>query len=179
MGNSISLTCKSYFEGFQDLSTFNSNETSKNVLGMLKVASYFTIVAPLIFGIVYAASSLIDRVGLIDTVSSQCKKIISIFQKTFNPTIEEQLEQFFKSSSKTQKLFTIDGNKVGVFYNPEGEALTLGVITTCDPVVLVSDKTIPENVSKQIIAKIPKGSSYSTLCLGSINGRSTFEVLRF
>lgn len=93
--------------------------------------------------------------------------------------LDEQLEELFSSADKAQKLFTIDGSKVGVIFNPSGASLEIGYMTVEDSVVFVSNKAIPENVSSQIMAKIPAGYTHSTVCIGSLNGRSIFEVLGF
>lgn len=175
MVNSVSRACKSYLEGFQDLSTFNTNSSVKNTLGILKVVSYFTIGTLLFLGIIYGVSSLIGRV----TLGDKNHKTSSFGLKRFGQTIEEQLEQLFRSSGKTQKLFSIDGTKVGVIFNPGKKSLEIGFMTVTDPVVLISDKAIPKEIANRITGKIPANCTYSTVSLGSINGRSIFTFLGF
>lgn len=179
MANSISAACENYFTGFNDISTFNENDSYKNILGVLKVVSYFTIVIPLLLGLIYGASSLIGRVTTIENPSSNDQRVSSFGQRALGQNIDEQLDQLFTSSRKTQRLFTIGESRVGVIFNPNGESLRVGFITVRDPVVLISNTDIPEAVSLRITAKIPAGCSHSTLCLGSINGQSIFTVLGF
>jgi len=177
MAHSVSLACRNYFEGFHDISTFNENDACKKFLGILKIVSYFTVVIPLFLGLVYGVSSLIGRVTATENPSSEDQRMSSVSRRTFGQSVEEQLESMFTSSSKTQKIFTIDGNKVGVVFNPNGEALRVGFMTVSDPVVLVSDKTIPDPVTQRITAKIPPNLTHSTLCIGMINGLTPFQTL--
>lgn len=58
----VKKVCKSYFNGFKDLSTFKTNTAKKNVLGVLKTFSYFTVAAPLAVGLVYGAAKLHGRI---------------------------------------------------------------------------------------------------------------------
>lgn len=178
MASSVSFVCQKYFEGFHDVSTFNANDTCKNLFGILKVISYFTLIIPFIFGVVYGVSSLIGRVSVQDHLSSEDERTASIAQRTLLG-VEEQLEQLFRSQSKDQKIFTIDGSKVGVIFNPDGESLRAGFMTVRDKVVFISDKAIPQEVSNRIAAKIPAGCNHSTVCIGSINGQSIFDALGF
>ncbi|MGR3952364.1 MAG: hypothetical protein QRY74_05665 [Chlamydia sp.] len=120
------MRCSNYFKGFEELSTFNTNSSSKNVLGILKTASYFTVVIPLFIGLIYRISSLIGRVSVGDSRSPENQKISSVSQKTFGITFEEELKQLFNSSIKTQKIFTIDGAKIAIIFNPLREALKVG-----------------------------------------------------
>lgn len=70
-----SAVCKSYFNGFQEISSFKKNTGSKNILATLKVLSYFTVVVLLGFAITYGAASLFGRVSKKQDLSSQDKKI--------------------------------------------------------------------------------------------------------
>jgi hypothetical protein len=129
--------------------------------------------------LIYGVSSLVGRVSIGDSRSSENQKTTSASRKVFGQTVEEQLEQLFKSSKKTQKLFIIDEMKVGIIFNPGGESLKVGFMTVGDPVVLVSERSIPEEVASRITRYIPQNCTHSTLSFGSINGRSTFSVLGF
>lgn len=100
MASTVCHTCRNYFEGFQDLSTFNANNSCKNALGMLKVVSYFTILVPLFVGLTYGVFSLIGRVSVGDRHSPISQKASSICRKVFGKSFEGQLEQFFKSPTK-------------------------------------------------------------------------------
>ncbi len=179
MAARISLACENYFAGFRDLSNFNNNDCCTNILGVLKVVSYFTLVVPLFFGLVYCISSLAGRVTIPTTLSSQDERVSSASQRTFGQSVEEQLETMFSSSVKTQHLFTIDGSKIGIIFNPTGEALRVGFMTVTDPVVLVSDRAIPDPIAQRITAKIPANRTHSTLSIGRINGRTPFQALGF
>lgn len=179
MINTVYHSCGNYLEGFQDLSTYSTNSYSKNVLGFLKVASYFTVVLPIVVGVIYGISSLLNRVSVGDSESPENQKTSSVSKKVFNQTIEEQLEQFFKSSTKTQKLFNIDGFKIGIIFDPSGEAHKVGFMTIGDPIVLVSDRSIPDEVKDRVAKCMPENTSHSTLSFGSINGRPTFAALGF
>lgn len=179
MVNTVSLACANYFKGFQDLSTFNKNDSCKNTSGILKVASYFTIVMPLLVGLIYAISSLIGRVSVKNSQSPGTQKISAVSRQVFGQTFEEQLQLLFKSSTQTQKLFTIDGNKIGIIVNPTAEPFQVAFMTILDPMVLVSDKPIPDEIERRIKKWIPDNWAYTTLSVGSINGYSTFAVLGF
>lgn len=67
--------CKNYFNGFEEASNFRKNDSTTNVLAVLKVLSYFTVVIPLGFAIAYGAASLIGRVSKKQDLSSQDKNI--------------------------------------------------------------------------------------------------------
>lgn len=89
----------------------------------------------------------------------------------------EQLTELFSSSEKSQKIIYVDGYKIGVIFNPEGESLKLGFLTVKDGVVLISSKSLPKDVVEQVTAYIPEGYTYSILSFGSINGQSPFVAL--
>ncbi len=55
---------KKYFNGFQEISGFKRNDSTKNALATFKILSYFTVVIPLSFAIAYGAASLSGRVSL-------------------------------------------------------------------------------------------------------------------
>jgi hypothetical protein len=55
--------CKNYFNGFQEVSDFRKNDSTKNILAALKVLSYFTVLIPVGFAIAYGAASLYGRVS--------------------------------------------------------------------------------------------------------------------
>lgn len=105
------------------------------------------------------------------------EKMSSVGQRVPEQSIEEQLEQFFISTTKTQKLFMIDGSKVGIVFDPSGEPIKVGYTTVGDRVALVSDKTIPQQVVQKIKAKIPPHCTYSIVCIGRINGMPFLQFL--
>lgn len=67
----VSEMCKDYFNGFQDVTT--SSDTTTNVLGALKIISYFTVIIPLIFGAIYA-TSLCGRVSQPECLSATAQR---------------------------------------------------------------------------------------------------------
>ncbi len=67
--------CKSYFNGFQDISNYQKNDIKTNVLAAVKILSYFTVVIPLGFAAVYGAASLYGRVTKKEGLSSQDKSV--------------------------------------------------------------------------------------------------------
>jgi hypothetical protein len=90
---------------------------------------------------------------------------------------EEQLEHFFTSATKIQKLFMIDGSKVGIFFDPSGESIKVGYMTVGDKVALASDRPIPQQVIEKIKIKLPSGCTYSTVIIGKINGIPFFQYV--
>jgi hypothetical protein len=77
----VSDICKDYFSGFQDLSNCKKNDYKTNVLGLLKIFSYFIVIIPLAFAAVYGAASLCGRVSKIQQLSSN-DKIVNDQAKT-------------------------------------------------------------------------------------------------
>ena len=179
MASSVTQFCKNYFQGFHDIYTFNKNDSYKNILGILKIVSYCTIVIPLFFGAVYLASSLIGRVTLKTNLSSEDQKVSSITQKTLVQSTEQKLDKFFKSPKKIQEIFYINGTKVGIIFNPQGKALE-GSFSIIDHIALCSESAISEDVKKQIDAKKPSNCTYSTLEMKTfINGQPLLQALGF
>jgi hypothetical protein len=127
-------------------------------------------------GICSCMSSLFG--AIVSCVGSCFAKIVAYFCPP-PMSLEEALTQFFSSSTKTQKLFTIDGSKVGIIFNPGGKAITTGSMQIGDPIALISDKPIPKEVKAFIDAKKPENCTYSTLTFGSVNGQSTFAYYGF
>lgn len=78
----ISDVCGKYFNGFHEAYNCKNNDATSNVLAALKIFSYFTLVIPLCFAVLYCAS-LCGRVCKKEslspedqTVSSKAKKIL-------------------------------------------------------------------------------------------------------
>lgn len=67
--------CKSYFNGFQDVSNYKKNDTKTNVLAALKILSYLTVVIFLGFAVAYCTASLCGRVGKKESLSSRDQDI--------------------------------------------------------------------------------------------------------
>lgn len=55
------VICRSYFSGFQEASNLRSNNCRTNVLAVLKIISYSTVIVPLTFAAVYGVASLCGR----------------------------------------------------------------------------------------------------------------------
>jgi hypothetical protein len=177
MAARISLACENYFSGIRDLSTFNNNNSSTKALTVLKVISYFTLILPLFFAMLYYISSLVGRVTVPTSASPQDGKVAAAVKRVRGQSVKEQLDTLFASTVKTQKLFTIDESKVGVVFNPNGGSFRVGFMTCEDPILLVSDRAIPDEVVKRITAKIPPHLSHSSLIVGRINGVTPFREL--
>ena len=77
----ISEFCVNYFSGFHLLSNYKNNNSKINSLAILKILSYFTVVMPLGFAIVYAAS-LCGRVIKKNIFSSLDKKVQDVATQT-------------------------------------------------------------------------------------------------
>lgn len=112
--------------------------------------------------------------------SAEANKINSLIQKnTKKQSIDEQLDEFFKSSTTTKKLFLFDQEKVAIFFSPHKEPIKVGCITVKDGIALVSESSISEKVLAKISSKIPVGYYYSQVAIGNINGQSTLKYLKF
>lgn len=82
----VTELCKSYFSGFQEISNYRNNTNAINALAMAKILSYFTVVIPAIFAVVYVAASLCGRVKE-DDLSSHHKNNNTQVKKIQAPTI--------------------------------------------------------------------------------------------
>lgn len=58
----ISQVCKNYFDGFSDAYNYKKNDVKTNVLSVLRIFSYFTVVIPLCFATLYGIASLYGRI---------------------------------------------------------------------------------------------------------------------
>ncbi|KAF3361900.1 hypothetical protein PHSC3_001554 [Chlamydiales bacterium STE3] len=67
--------CKKYFNGFQQVSDLRKNDNTTNVLAVLKILSYFTVIIPLGFAAAYGVASLSGRINKKRDLSSQDKSI--------------------------------------------------------------------------------------------------------
>lgn len=52
---------RSYFNGFQEISNYKQNSGMKNFFAILKIASYATLIIPLIFAFALALSCIARR----------------------------------------------------------------------------------------------------------------------
>jgi len=71
----VKQICQNYFHGFNTISNFKKNTPKTNALAILTIISYFTIVIPVGFAIVYGASSLIGRVSKKQELTAEDQKI--------------------------------------------------------------------------------------------------------
>lgn len=78
----VSECCKSYFDGFQEVCNFRKNDSTTNVLAVLKTLSYFTVVIPLGFAAAYGAASLCGRVSKNQDLFSHDKSICDKAKET-------------------------------------------------------------------------------------------------
>ncbi|KAF3363344.1 hypothetical protein PHSC3_000098 [Chlamydiales bacterium STE3] len=62
----IKSVCRSYLSGFKDIA---SKQPSKTAIGLIKVLSYLTLIAPLAAGITYGIAHLAGRVKKSDATS--------------------------------------------------------------------------------------------------------------
>ncbi len=157
VSNLISATYKNTFDFFQDVSISYENSTGKNLSSALKIVSCFVLIASLYIGIKYAISSLNGRVSQSD--SSNSKDVGDISEES----IDEQLEELFKSSEKTQKLFVINNLKVGVIFNPRREKIEIGLREVSEHVILASLKPVPKAVWEFIENKAPPNQTSRNL----------------
>jgi hypothetical protein len=67
--------CKSYFNGFQDISNYKRNNVKTNILGAVKILSYFTVAIPLGFAAVFGAAYLYNRISKKEDLSFQDKNV--------------------------------------------------------------------------------------------------------
>lgn len=199
--SSVSAACKSYFQGFQDLHCDKRCDPTKNTLGFLKILTYFTIVIPLSFAIIYSCSALVGRIcpqrhrrPIDREITNLSQKRITIQSTPVVPTpaqpiappvsappvkvgIEAELEEFFKSKKKCQKLFIIEGENVGIVFDPSGGKIEFPPVTVTDfgtgkeiqqsgsrsssPIVIIYDNSkthtmLPRSVESKIASKLPR-----------------------
>lgn len=76
----VSSTCKAYFRGFSDVLNCKNRNTIK-ALGLLKIASYFTLIIPATFLIVYKLSSLYGRVKSRNINTATDQTIVRVSEK--------------------------------------------------------------------------------------------------
>lgn len=76
--------CRSYFNGFKDLA--KSATTQQRVGAFLKIVSYATIVVPIIFGVVWAASLCLKGRVTHSPVTRSGKAVIEAFRKSIKPS---------------------------------------------------------------------------------------------
>lgn len=78
------------------------------------------------------------------------------------PDIDEQLEEFFKSSKRTQKSFVINNNRVGIIFNPTREKVEIGLCSADKHLIVASLRPIPDAVWEIIENKAPANQKTST-----------------
>ncbi|HEX2578802.1 MAG TPA: hypothetical protein VHK67_00160 [Rhabdochlamydiaceae bacterium] len=94
----------------------------------------------------------------------------------------EQLEQFFKTTANVQKLFKVDGVKVGIFFAPNAERIKVKPLGdfSCQ-VFLMLEKELPNHALEKITSKIPSKYKWYHLVAKNVSfdGKSIFQVLGF
>ena len=101
-----------------------------------------------------------------DDESELSEEAIAILKK-----IEEDLQDLCQSPVRAQKLLTIDGQKIGFIYAPDGNAISLRGIRMEGQVGIISDKPIHDALYDLIVERIPAGLTHAKIAGGSINGR--------
>lgn len=79
----------SYLNGFQEIANYKINDFKTNLVGMLKIVSYFTVVIPLSFAALYGAASLFGRVSKKESLSPQDKNVDGQAQRILIKRTEE------------------------------------------------------------------------------------------
>ena len=107
--------CESYFNGFKDISNCEKNDAKANVLAVVKILSYFTVVIPLGFAAVYGAASLYGRVSKKESLSPQDKNVHDQAMKQLNSNkvcTNDLKKQDFDKEGPHQITQTLDSKKV-------------------------------------------------------------------
>lgn len=103
----LSDACNSYFSGFKEIYHFKKNNNKTNALALLKIMSYFTLVIPSTFAVVYAIDSLCCRISKKHSFSKTDNKVNNQANKNRVPTRRE--ETIFNAEIKQVK----DINEIG------------------------------------------------------------------
>lgn len=77
--------------------------------------------------------------------------------------VEEQIKDFFKSKVKVKKIFTIGSDRVGLIFNPNGQAWQGKGCYIGNSVAVISEKQISDESLKMIKELIPSGYEYTEL----------------
>lgn len=67
--------CESYFQGFQEISSYQKNDAKTTAAALVKILSYFTVVIPAVFGMVYGLSLLYGRVTQKDVLTPKERQV--------------------------------------------------------------------------------------------------------
>lgn len=120
----VSDVCKIYFNGFHDISNYKNNNNKTNILAVLKIFSYFTVLMPLGFAAAYGAAYLCGRVRTKKSLDPTSSKTHEKFLTTFDKKQDHSSQKSPKSSSlpevtdKIKQGFFIDVlNKNGYLIN--------------------------------------------------------------
>ncbi len=93
--------------------------------------------------------------------------------------LDSAFADLFKDNQENKAIFLFGEQKVGILFRPDGEAFKVGFMSVKDPVVILSNKSIPSDLLTLIASKIPKPYTYSTLCIGRMNDKTIFEAAGF
>jgi hypothetical protein len=92
--------CTNYFHGFQDIAHCQRNDAKTNVLAMLKIVSYITIVIPLFFAALFTAASLCGRANKVESLSPQDLSISNQARKTIIKKDKPKTPQEIRDAAK-------------------------------------------------------------------------------
>ncbi len=121
--------CKNYFNGFHDIYNYKDNDHKTNVLAVLKIFSYFTVVMPLGFAAVYGAACLCGRVSTKEPLDMTTMKTQGEFFATFDkeqtnnsqkpldgseslPKVTDKIKQGFFVEVLNKNGYLINGKRV-------------------------------------------------------------------
>jgi len=112
--------------------------------------------------------------------ADQC--LIDQFSVKFYEDLDRDINQLLKIATKankiTQKLFTIDGIKVAIVYNPTKRTVTvLPGTTISDKVLLLSEKKLPQSIVDKIRATIPSELGMAQAQIAKVGNKTVFQRL--
>lgn len=125
--------CSSYFKGFHEVIEFPRNGVFKNVLAIMKIASYALIVMPLGYGIIWGVASLTERVCKKSEPTVKKKQVENKAQTIVNPIqIEEsKIVRNYTgdptSQEKAQMQATLEEGKLTIAF-PKYPAVSLAIL---------------------------------------------------
>ncbi|HEX4839336.1 MAG TPA: hypothetical protein VFU89_02705 [Rhabdochlamydiaceae bacterium] len=88
------------------------------------------------------------------------------------------LETATKTKKISQQLFTIDGTKVAIVFNPTARpSMIVAEITVSERVALVSEKKLSQPMMAKIRVIIPTKYAIEPLVMSKVNGVPIFQYL--
>lgn len=124
----ISQVCDRYFSGFQEIKNFRNNSLSKNLMAILKIFSYFTVLIPFGFGI----ASLLGRVSkkteastLEKTINGKSKEVLEIKPNIIETPESKKVRDYTNDLTEEQKTQLkaefINESKLKISFNTNSE----------------------------------------------------------